>query len=157
MAAHVDGLALRSTNGNRYWNPELADLDRPARGAPVGIHWGFPVDIAEEFFACHDFHIGAFTCETDRIPATWVKNCNRLDLVVPSTFCRKAFQASGATVPVTVADTASEQAAAMGGSLQAPATAADQIARGAEWVRREHGPGVIAERWAELRRRLLYL
>jgi len=98
----IPGAAVHSYNGGAYFDRSLIEHAAVDRSAPVGIFYGFPFDVPETFFE-HPFRIGGFVCETDRIAHGWVEVCNRLDLViVPSTFCRRAFQDSGVTVPVMV-------------------------------------------------------
>jgi glycosyltransferase involved in cell wall biosynthesis len=105
--AHVlisafDGVALQSYNDPKYFDQTLAEFDGLDHSAPVGIFYGFPNDVTPDF-AEHAFRIGGFVCETDRIAPEWVETCNSLDLViVPSTFCRRAFLDSGVRVPVMV-------------------------------------------------------
>ncbi|MBT5559465.1 MAG: glycosyltransferase [Proteobacteria bacterium] len=82
-----------------------ADLEQYAglnTNAPIGIFLGTP-DTMPKFFYEHQFTVGGFVCETDRIGTDWVDNCNRLDLVfVPSNWCKAAFRDSGVKVPIIV-------------------------------------------------------
>lgn len=71
--------------------------------APVAIYYGFPNFVPDDMRTGHRIVIGAFVCETDRIPDEWVERCNEFDLIiVPSRFCQRAFTTSGVTTPIGV-------------------------------------------------------
>jgi glycosyltransferase involved in cell wall biosynthesis len=102
LTGRLEGVALHSYNGGRFFDPDLAEHAAVDPAAPIGFFYGFPPEVPEAFYE-HPFRIGGFVCETDRIAPSWVEVCNTLNLViVPSTFCRKAFHDSGVTVPVMV-------------------------------------------------------
>jgi glycosyltransferase involved in cell wall biosynthesis len=102
LTRRFDGAAVFSYNGGAYFDHSLIEHAAVDRSAPVGIFYGFPHDVPEPFYE-HPFRIGGFVCETDRIAESWVEVCNTLDLViVPSTYCRRAFLDSGVEVPVMV-------------------------------------------------------
>jgi glycosyltransferase involved in cell wall biosynthesis len=102
LTERLEGVALHSYNGGSFFDPGLAEHAGVDRAAPVGFFYGFPNDIPQAFYE-HPFRIGGFVCETDRIAPLWVEVCNSLDLVVvPSTFCKRAFSDSGVGVPVMV-------------------------------------------------------
>jgi glycosyltransferase involved in cell wall biosynthesis len=102
LTERLQGAALHSYNGGSFFDPSLTEHAGVDRAAPVGFFYGFPHEVPEAFND-HPFRIGGFVCETDRIAQSWVEACNSLDLVVvPSTFCRRAFYDSGVTVPVMV-------------------------------------------------------
>ena len=95
-------VALESYDGGRYFDTGLERFSHVDNDAPVGIFYGFPNEIPEAFQR-HPFRVGGFVCKTDRIDASWVDTCNTLDLVVvPSTFCRRAFGDSGVQTPTMV-------------------------------------------------------
>ena len=102
LLASVPGANLHGYTGRPFFEPDLeahAFLD-PA--AAIAVFYGTPETVPERLFA-HETSVGGFVCETDAIPPAWVRTCNRLDLVlVPSRFCRAAFQSSGVTKPVLV-------------------------------------------------------
>ena len=88
--------------GGHLAETPLAPNEGLNRRAHAGVFLGFPTHTPEGFFR-HPVTVGLFACEADRILPTWVRACNRFDLVcVPSTFCRDAFVDSGVTVPVMV-------------------------------------------------------
>ncbi|MDX1379288.1 MAG: glycosyltransferase family 4 protein [Anaerolineales bacterium] len=98
----VSGVALHSYFEGPYFDPDLEAFAAMDRDAPIAMFYGLP-DHVPDFFFRHQFRIGGFVCETDRIHSDWVRVCNRMDLVVvPSTFCRSAFISSGVTTPVLV-------------------------------------------------------
>ncbi len=102
LTERLEGVALHSYNGGSFFDASLAEYAAVDRAAPVGFFYGFPSDVPAAFHG-HPFRIGGFVCETDRIAPGWVEVCNSLNLVVvPSTFCRRAFVDSGVTVPVMV-------------------------------------------------------
>ena len=102
LAERFDGVALHSYNGGDFFLPQLRRLAGVDPRASVGIFYGFP-DEMNDRFAQHPIRIGGFVCETDRISPRWVEACNTLHLVlVPSTWCRDAFVASGVRVPILV-------------------------------------------------------
>ena len=102
LLREFDEVAIHSYNGGAFLDPALHNVAFVNPEAAVGVFYGFPNEIAPEFFA-HPVRIGGFVCETDRIAPDWVEVCNRLHLViVPSTFCRTAFLESGVNVPVMV-------------------------------------------------------
>lgn len=102
LTERIQGAALYSYNGGAFFDHSLLEHAAVDRSAPVGIFYGFPFDVPAAFFG-HPFRIGGFVCETDRIAPTWVEVCNSLNLVmVPSSFCRRAFHDSGVTVPVMI-------------------------------------------------------
>jgi glycosyltransferase involved in cell wall biosynthesis len=89
-------------NFDGWSDPSLQTHHGIDRRAPIGFFLGLPSQVPE-FFYKHEITIGAFVCESDRIVEHWVYVCNRLDLVVvPSTFCRNAFLASGVKTPILV-------------------------------------------------------
>ena len=102
LTRRLGGVALESYDGGRYFDTGLERFSHVDNDAPVGIFYGFPNEIPEAFQR-HPFRVGGFVCETDRIDASWVDACNTLDLVVvPSTFCRRAFGDSGVQTPTMV-------------------------------------------------------
>ena len=102
LTERLEGVALHSYNGGSFFDSSLTTHGAVDRAAPVGFFYGFPDDLPEAFYE-HRFRIGGFVCETDRIAPSWVEVCNSLNLViVPSTFCRKAFCDSGVRAPVMV-------------------------------------------------------
>ena len=102
LTGRLEGVALHSYNGGSFFDPGLAEYAGVDRKAPIGFFYGFPNEVPAAFHE-HGFRIGGFVCETDRIAPSWVDACNSLDLViVPSTFCKRAFYDSGVTVPIMV-------------------------------------------------------
>lgn len=102
LLRNVPATATYSITPTIHDDPTLGQGGGADLSAPVGIFHGLADEIDERFFE-HEFKIGMFVCETDRIPEHWVASCNRLDLVVvPSLFCRRAFVDSGVEVPVMV-------------------------------------------------------
>jgi glycosyltransferase involved in cell wall biosynthesis len=102
MTSRLEGVALHSYNGGDFFASELLNFAGVDNQAPVGFFYGFPHEIAAPFYR-HPIRIGGFVCETDRIDARWVEVCNSLHLiVVPSTWCRRAFVDSGVRAPVLV-------------------------------------------------------
>jgi glycosyltransferase involved in cell wall biosynthesis len=70
--------------------------------AAVAVFVGYP-ESATAYLHGHRFKILVTVCETDRIPKTWVEACNEVDLVVvPSEWCREAFESSGVKKPIEV-------------------------------------------------------
>jgi glycosyl transferase family 1 len=71
-------------------------------GARTGIYVGYP-ESAPSFLQGHTFKVLVTVCETDHIPGTWVDACKEMDLiVVPSEWCRAAFENSGVKKPIIV-------------------------------------------------------
>jgi len=88
--------------GSQWIDPALEAHAGRNPGAKLGIFYGVPVDVPENFFR-HPIRIGGFVCETDQIEPSWVDICNRFDLiVVPSHWCRETFVRSGVDTPVLV-------------------------------------------------------
>ncbi|KAA3632088.1 MAG: glycosyltransferase, partial [Proteobacteria bacterium] len=102
IAASFDAVALCDYTGGEPRVPALRERHGLNRRADVAVFLGFPTHVPDWFFD-HPVTIGLFVCEADRILPEWVRLCNRFDLVVvPSTFCRTAFRASGVTAPLAV-------------------------------------------------------
>jgi glycosyltransferase involved in cell wall biosynthesis len=104
LTRSVDGFGFhdyaRSGSG---LDESCAEFEAVNPDAAVAIYYGMPTDVPVKLRARHEVLIGAFVCETDRIPADWVENCNRFDLVVvPSRFCQQVFTRCGVTTPVMV-------------------------------------------------------
>ena len=102
LSCHIGpGFAFKCTSGQAV--PDLpAGPQRHCPTAEVGIYCGFP---KESVFlqGVHRYLVGIYVCEASRIPDSWVKICNRHDLIlVPSEYCRRAFVDSGVVVPVEV-------------------------------------------------------
>lgn len=71
-------------------------------GARVGVYVGYPEGGAG-WLTGHAERVLVTVCESNRIPQTWVDECNAATLVVvPSEWCRVAFLESGVKVPVEV-------------------------------------------------------
>jgi glycosyltransferase involved in cell wall biosynthesis len=102
FAAGRHPVALYGINGPDFFDTTLATNYGINTAAPVGMFYGIPDDV-DDYLDDHQFKIGGFVCETDRIHPDWVDVCNRLDrVVVPSSFCKQAFESSGVSVPVEV-------------------------------------------------------
>jgi len=102
LANEIQDFACHSYNGQPYFARELQNYAYLNKTAPIGFFYGIP-DAVPDFFFDHDLTIGGFVCETTAIPEKWVMTCNRLDLIiVPSQFCKVAFQTSGVTAPIMV-------------------------------------------------------
>ncbi len=98
----VGPIGVYSYNGGDFYEPGLYEHAGIDRSAPVGFFYGFPNEVPDLVFG-HRVSVGGFVCEEPTIPASWVDSCNRFDLiVVPSTFCARAFSTSGVTSPVMV-------------------------------------------------------
>jgi glycosyltransferase involved in cell wall biosynthesis len=70
--------------------------------SPVGLYVGYP-EGGPGWLAGHRHQIMVTVCETDRIPQSWVQACNAVDLVVvPSLWCKAAFERSGVRKPLMV-------------------------------------------------------
>jgi len=87
---------LRRPAALRRKAPELYDLHAPARGRQPAVEL---THLPACYFAPLTrgaSRIGRTMFETDRIPADWVRACNKMDEVwVPSTFNAQTFAASG--------------------------------------------------------------
>ena len=71
--------------------------------ARIAIYYGMPADIPPMLCTNHEIKIGAFVCETDRVPDSWVDVANRFDfIVVPSQFCQQSYFLSGVKVPIVI-------------------------------------------------------
>ncbi len=85
-----------------FQEPALEQFALINRSAQIGLYVGIP-DTVPDFIFNHPRSIGIFVCETNRIPKRWVDKCNQFSLiVVPSEYCRRAFQASGVTRRIMV-------------------------------------------------------
>ncbi len=102
LIAHLDHVALHSYTGRPFFDHSLTSYAYLNKTAPIAIFYGTP-DFAPPFFFDHEITIGGFVCETDEIPERWVRTCNRFDLIlVPSRFCKQAFESSGVTTPIGI-------------------------------------------------------
>lgn len=60
-------------------------------------------DVYDKYMEKGKYNIGHLFWETDRLPATWVAACNKMDEIWTGTkFNEKAIRESGVTVPITV-------------------------------------------------------
>ncbi|MCP4962362.1 MAG: glycosyltransferase family 4 protein [Actinomycetia bacterium] len=102
LVDRVGRVGVYSYNGGNFYEPGLYDHAGIDRSAPVGFFYGFPNEVPDLVFD-HNVSVGGFVCEAPTIPTSWVDSCNRFDLiVVPSTFCARAFSASGVVAPIMV-------------------------------------------------------
>lgn len=70
--------------------------------APIGIAVTYP-PAAPGWLMGHETKILVTVCESDRIPPRWAQCANLMTLVVvPSEWCKKAFERSGVRVPILV-------------------------------------------------------
>ncbi|MBL4672047.1 MAG: glycosyltransferase [Arenicella sp.] len=93
---------LQESPQSEWTASELEPYSGLNRGAKLGIFYGVPIDVPEKFYQ-HPIRIGCFVCETDLIEQSWVDICNRFDLiVVPSQWCKSAFNRSGVKPPILV-------------------------------------------------------
>jgi len=103
LLAAVPTSALCNYRGSEFFDPDLEPFAALDPDAPVAIVYGGGPTFVPEFFFEHRITVGGFVCETDRIPAEWVRKANRFDLLlVPSAFCLQAFRRSGVTVPMLI-------------------------------------------------------
>lgn len=71
-----------------------------SNSAAVGLYVGYP-EGGPGWLAGHRTTVMVTVCETDRVPQSWVQACNAVDLVVvPSLWCKAAFERSGVKKPV---------------------------------------------------------
>lgn len=87
-------------------NPELfRDRAYLTPDAPVGVFHGIAYEELPDAMAGHGFRVGCLVCDADVVPASEIEICHdSFDLVVvPSTFCRRVYRASGLRLPVLVA------------------------------------------------------
>ncbi len=95
-------IGLHSYTGRSFFDESLVPYNGMNRAAPVALFFGVPENIPDFVFE-HPITIGGFVCETTAIPKRWVDVCNRFDLlVVPSEFCKSAFENSGVSQPIMV-------------------------------------------------------
>ncbi|MDZ7842620.1 MAG: glycosyltransferase [Gammaproteobacteria bacterium] len=82
----------------------FADRSFLTPDAPIGVYHGLPYIELPEAMAGHRCRVGCLVCDADVVPPGEIEVCHdSFDLVVvPSEFCRRAFQASGLRTPVLV-------------------------------------------------------
>jgi len=104
LAGRVPGFGFHDYAGNGSGpGPAYADYEAVNPDAPVAVYYGFPNHLPPEVRSAHRTLIGAYFCETDRIPNDWVERCNEHDLViVPSRYCRDVFTECGVSAPIVV-------------------------------------------------------
>lgn len=79
--------------------PWSFDIDRHF---PIGIFYGYPSD-SYGWLRGHQFKIGMYRCDSDRIPFEWVAECNQCQLItVPSQFNEQVFRQSGVRTEIMV-------------------------------------------------------
>jgi glycosyltransferase involved in cell wall biosynthesis len=102
LISAVKQVALHNYNGRSFFDASLSSFAYLNKAAPIAVFYGTP-DFTPTFLFNHETTIGGFVCETDKIPQRWVHKCNRFDLIlVPSRFCKLAFERSGVTVPIGI-------------------------------------------------------
>lgn len=69
--------------------------------ARVGIYVGYP--LGANWLLTHRHRVLVTVCEATPIPPDWVAACNHMTIVVvPSEYCKEAFQSAGTRVPIHV-------------------------------------------------------
>jgi|GEM_PF-3381120 len=102
LISTMNQVGLHSYNGRPFFDHSLTSFAYINKAAPIAIFYGTP-DFPPPFFFDHETKIGGFVCETDEVPQRWVRTCNRFDLIlVPSRFCKQAFERSGVTTPIGI-------------------------------------------------------
>ena len=102
LVKHFPDMGLHSYSGRTFFDDSLSSYIGMNRDAPIALFFGVPENIPDFVFD-HSMSIGGFVCETTAIPKRWVDVCNRFDLlVVPSEFCKTAFEESGVSQPIMV-------------------------------------------------------
>jgi glycosyltransferase involved in cell wall biosynthesis len=104
IESRIGSLGIYSYDGVPFADPVLQRYSGIVTDPKIALFLGMPdrSHLPPGFFSC-PMTIGFFVCETDRIHCDWARLCNDFDLiVVPSRFCRTAFQESGVKSPVLV-------------------------------------------------------
>lgn len=102
--AHVNAMSLQESNAANLPRDIQRIVEQPIRVSLGGIMLGYPTNYFKHGpMAMLGPRVAVTMFESTKLPPGWVENLNLCAaVIVPSSFCKRVFEAEGVTVPVHV-------------------------------------------------------
>lgn len=101
---HVNAMSLLKSNGSNLPRDIQRIVEQPIRVSLGGIMLGYPTNHHKHGpMAMLGLRVAVTMFESTKLPPGWVENLNLCAaVIVPSSFCKRVFEAEGVTAPVHV-------------------------------------------------------